>query len=289
MDSAPNSFYVLPPCHTSFYIDLSNFTTLMGSLAEGQHTITMRGYYECNDLTSAEAPSRTACFSLQSTVGSPWRAMTVPADSDSITFELDPAAACDVGPCDNLHFIQVIRMLGITSTGDVRSVSWIEQYACKPAWSAKAESLDALTTGSGDRVDMNSPAAQNPYETAPQFGGSPGLRQVGGAVHIASWHDRPMRPNACYPSDVVTYFMECEVNALCAAGEAQGQWLGRCTWTWRRPRGLANSGLGACEPGTCDRSQPSAAFLEALSLFSDESGWQLPKPIPPTEGNGTCP
>lgn len=284
-DAVP--FYVAPNCTTSFVLDLQDFPGLLHNRASGNHTLRGFGYYECMGGPVYDPPAlRAACIELRDTAGDPWDTLRVTPDSAAITIRLKPGGACDVPLCDSLHFVQVIRMRGIDTLGTTHNLSFAEQYAFDTSRAGLAANRDARVTPAGYSVDVPF-GTLPPYATYPQTFGRTG-NKLQAMAQEAALQDAPQRSDFSYPGGIQAIVLEFELNALCTAGEGQGQWLGQCTWAWRRNKG-AQGFTGTCIPGSCTRGLPSPLFRAALDLYLQRTGRTVPVPSRPSQGVTACP
>jgi hypothetical protein len=130
-------------------------------------------------------------------------------------------------------------------------------------------------------------AWRHPYASVPPHWAAK-VGQIGATLDTARTADAPRRGDLVYPDSVVRIVLDFELNAFCAAGAGQGQYLGRCVWQWERTRGSSVARLGKVTFVQTDLGQPSTTFKEAVERWAVRTGFPLPKPIAPSKGGGPC-
>jgi hypothetical protein len=121
-----------------------------------------------------------------------------------------------------------------------------------------------------------------PYEES-----KPGM--TGATRDTARVSDALKRPQDAYPDSVSNIVVDLELNAFCASGAGQGQYLGRLIWQWERPKDYSVELWGRITMFVLDLWQPTATFANALEYWAERKGFPLPKPIEPKVGGSTCP
>jgi hypothetical protein len=127
-----------------------------------------------------------------------------------------------------------------------------------------------------------------PYVSIPPFLKARPGRQ-GAAPDTATFTDAPIINDFNFPTGVVRIVLEFEVNAFCASGEGQGQWLGKTFWLFERDLGSSTIVLRRDPLRAKDRNLYTAAFKSALDTWSSTRAFKIPRiPQPPPQGGDPC-
>jgi hypothetical protein len=150
-----------------------------------------------------------------------------------------------------------------------------------------ADSLDAWTTSNRYHIDLLPGAWKQPYVSVPPYWAAK-VGRIGATLDTARTADAPRRGDIVFPDSVMRIVLDFELNAFCAAGAGQGQYLGRCVWQWERTRGSSVPRLGRVTFLQTGLDQPSATFKEAVERYVARTRFPLPKAIAPSKGGGPC-
>lgn len=224
---------------------------------------------------------REACIQVAIQGGDRWNVLSASTPRPTISIRFEPGSVCGLPDCKRIDLLQVVRFR-LSAGGIRRDWTSAELRALKRVgpW------LDSLRIG-GYVVDQN-PGASDPFTTgkdpADQRTGSygPGRKDCDSVV-VAGLYDVP---RISLPAVADTVILEFEVNAFCSDGPGQGEWLGRYSWHWIRPR----QGASAVHAFGGDGGQPLSESLSALAKFNTQQKYTMPlSPEQPQSGGLPCP
>jgi hypothetical protein len=202
-------------------------------------------------------------FKVVAALKEPW---TVTTTGARIDIKFDPTDVCDVTPCTKLVFIQVDRRVGIKDDGT-------EVAEPDSNWGFPAAGDADLTAGKYivDRIIG---------KTEPYYGGNgagTGASTPGSNVvtpnTAATMRDIPSQSDGTFPAGFKAVRLEFETAAFCASGDDRGRYFGRVFWKWEKAKG---AGAGTSTFISSDRNQPSATFLDALSIWIKNHSYSQP-------------
>lgn len=254
--------------------DLPNGQCANCTLGPGEHTLKVLGFVECSPNYYNQTCVQTN-FTVVSSSGNgdPWEyGLSSSSDSQYVYVNFNPCGICDVPACDSILFIAVIQPLKEPVD---------QRYTYAEQGFPNAAARDSQLTQTGFAVDVP-PKVDDPY-CLPRFRGVP-LYDIGfkdGSCGAAVCADNPSRGPSSYQTGVEKIVLNFEVNAICAAGRGEGQWLGACTFSWERPL----DGPDRFTFGNCSRALPSSNFKAALDLWrSIHRSFEMPSRPHSTSG-----
>jgi hypothetical protein len=172
-----------------------------------------------------------------------------------------------------------VKVLGDTVNLTYADIKW------RPP--AERASRDSQLTAARYRIDVRK-LDRLPYVSIPPFYLARPGRQ-GAAADTATFTDPPIVNDSNFPTDVIRIVLEFEVDAFCASGEGQGQWLGKTFWLFERDIGSSAIALRRDPLRSKDRDPYTAAFKDALDAWSSTRAFAIPQlPQPPPQGGAPC-
>ncbi len=145
-----------------------------------------------------------------------------------LTLGFDPSLTCNVQPCKQIRFIQIIRREGQLPNDD-----WVLLNA--EEMSGPGSSVNpALVADNGWAVDL--PERDSPFYRGQWSIG--GARKCAGKEGDTNMKDGPLHSDGSYIArSLLSIRKTYKAFAFCASGEGAGQYLGEFNWTWKRDFG----------------------------------------------------
>ncbi len=225
---------------------------------------------------------RKTDLEVASSTPSPWITMPVvhagTGEDLGLLFSFDPSG-CDIPPCDKIHLVQVLHPFlavggvlrdatdsELLTYGGRNGLTWVYHRTNGVLIDQPKGSKDPYLTGN------------DPRECTKKFG----YKKCNGTTRMAECQDGP---HVRVPPGFDSVVLVLELRAFCAAGQAQGEWLGTpFVWKW-----TVSPGSGAdLEVLGNAQAMSLGTFQAAFNKFNAIEGFRAPAKTPPRSGGRKC-